>query len=147
MKYISTFKLFEFNQHDYEIRLATTGDYTSIKKICNQNREWLPFVMRVAIEESIGRGEVMVAEEDGKVIGFIHFHKRRDGVTTLHEIGVDMNYQRLGIARSLISRLGKPIKLKVVKDNPANEFYQRLGFELIGSVFGRTRELNIYQLV
>ncbi len=141
-------KLFEaFKSVDYNIRLANVEDYTQIKKICNQNREWLPFVMRVAIEESIKRDEVIVVEVGGKVIGFIHFHKRKDGVTTLHEIGVDKDYQRLGIARELVSKLERPIKLKVVKENPANEFYQKLGFEFIGSTLGKKRELNVYQLV
>ena len=61
--------------------------------------------MRVAIEDSIKRNEVIIAEVGDKVIGFIHFHKRKDGVTTLHEIGVHKDYQRLGIARELISKL------------------------------------------
>ena len=61
MKRIKLFETFKIG--DYNIRLANIEDYTQIKKICNQNREWLPFVMRVAIEDSIKRDEVIIAEE------------------------------------------------------------------------------------
>lgn len=127
-------------------RNATNDDYSEIKRISNQHRNYLPFVMRVAIEESITRNEVVVAEDYGKVIGFIHFHKRKDGITTIHEVGVDKEYLNRGIGRKLILQLKKPIQLKVTKDNPANDFYKKIGFEFKKSIKGKKRDLNLYLL-
>ena len=42
-------------------RSANNSDYTEIQRINNQHKKYLPFVMRVAIEDSIKRNEVIVA--------------------------------------------------------------------------------------
>lgn len=42
-------------------RSANNSDYTEIQRITNQHKKYLPFVMRVAIEDSIKRNEVIVA--------------------------------------------------------------------------------------
>ena len=142
MRYLSTFE----SLNNIVYRIANNQDYVSIKKIANQHREYLPFVMRVAIEDSIKRDEVLVAECNNRVVGFLHFHKRRDGYTTVHEIGIDREYQSMGIGKKLLSYLEKPIQLKVTKDNQVNEFYKRLGFKFIKEVEGTKRVLNLYVL-
>jgi ribosomal protein S18 acetylase RimI-like enzyme len=131
---------------DVLIRKASDDDYPSIKKIANEHRKFLPFVMRVAIEDSIKRDEVYVAEINGSVIGFMNFHKRKDGVTTVYEIGVTKDFQKLGIATKFIKKLNRPIALKVTEDNPANLFYQKLGFKKTGQTKAKNRLLNIYIL-
>lgn len=95
-----------------KIRKVVTEDYPRIKKISNQHREYLPFVMRVAIEDSIKRGGVYVAEIGDDIVGFVHFHKRRDGITTLHEIGIGLGYEKMGIGRKLVSTMSHPIQLQ-----------------------------------
>lgn len=138
-------KYSQFNEgQDVNIRKAVPDDYPRIKKISNQHREYLPFVMRVAIGESIKRGGVYVAEIGGDIVGFVHFHKRMDGITTLHEIGVGLGYEKMGIGRKLISTMERPIQLKVTKDNPANDFYKKLGFKFVREIRGKKRDLNLY---
>ncbi len=143
MRYIKKFESFKDNM---VYRNAKNIDYPDIKRISNQHREYLPFVMRVAIEDSIKRNEVIVCEKDKRVIGFIHFHKRRDGYTTIHEVGVDRNFLSIGIGKNLINMIEKPIQLKVTTDNPANDFYKKLGFRFIKEIKGNKRNLNLYIL-
>jgi ribosomal protein S18 acetylase RimI-like enzyme len=147
MEKLFNFSDFVFESKDsFSVRLAVNDDYREIKRIANQHREYLPFVMRVAIEESIKRNEVLVAISDGYVIGFCHFHKRKDGITTIHEIAVDKDYSRQGVASKLISLLETPLQLKVTVDNPANEFYRKIGFTLKGISKGKHKDLNVYYL-
>jgi hypothetical protein len=42
----------------------------------------------VALIDAIKHDELLVAESDNIIVGFVHFHKRRDGWNTIHEIGV-----------------------------------------------------------
>lgn len=127
-----------------KIRKANIDDYKEIKRISNQHREYLPFVMRVSIEESIKNNGVFVACLEESVVGFIHFHKRKDGITTLHEIGVERGFENKGIGKKLVSIINGPIRLKVTQDNPANEFYRKLGFKFIETISGKKRDLNVY---
>jgi ribosomal protein S18 acetylase RimI-like enzyme len=76
----------------------------------------------------------------------MNFHKRKDGVTTIHEIGVTKEFQKLGIATKFIKKLHRPIVLKVTEDNSANLFYQKLGFKKTGQTKTKNRLLNVYIL-
>ena len=59
---------------------------------------------------------------------------------------MDRKYVNQGIGKKLISFLNKPIQLKVTQDNPANEFYKKIGFKFVKSVSGKKRDLNLYRL-
>ena len=130
----------------FDIRPATEEDYPQIKRIANQHRQFLPFVMRVSIVEATKGGEVYVAHVGDHVVGFVNFHKRRDGTTTIHEIAVDRASGGTGVGKSLVGLLDRPIMLKVTQDNPANQFYQKLGFEIVGTQHGKIRPLNVYRI-
>lgn len=121
----------------FDVRPAVEDDYDQIKRIANQHRNFLPFVMRIAIAESIKEGGFFVAHIGDSIIGFINFHRRMDGVTTLHEIGVEKGHRQLGVGKALMSVMDRPILLKVTQDNPANDFYKRLGFRLVGTQEGK----------
>lgn len=141
MKYIKLFESFNFL-----IRLAKNEDYPFIKKISNQWKSELGFVMRVAIEESIKKDEVYVATIDNIVIGFVHFHKRKDGWNTIHEIGIDKEYIKKGIGKKLFMKVPFPRQLKTTVDNDnANNFYKKMGMSLIKVINGRKRNLNFWQ--
>ena len=53
--------IFEILKSPKVYRSANNSDYTEIQRITNQHKKYLPFVMRVAIEDSIKRNEVIVA--------------------------------------------------------------------------------------
>lgn len=127
-------------------RLAVNSDYKGIKYIANQWRSELGFVMRVAIEDSIKKSEVFVCEIGGNIVGFIHYHKRKDGWNTIHEIGVDKNFISKGIGKKLFNMVPIPRQLKTTTDNiKANEFYKRQGLDLIRVEKGNKRELNVWK--
>lgn len=125
--------------------LATVEDIPAIERIARQYPQGLGFVRRVALLEAISKGNLKIATYDTQIIGFAHGHKRRDGITTIREIGVHRDYKHLGAGRSMIDSFAGTLRLKCTTDNPANEFYQRIGFTCIDTENGRKRELNVWQ--
>lgn len=136
------------------IRKATPADLDSIKVIADAHRQELGFVLRPALARSIMRGEILVAENSQGLIGFVEYHHRRDEQTTLYHIVVVANHRRQGVGEALIDalcdealRLGKQvIQLKCPADLPAQEFYARLEFDLLGQEEGKARPLTIWSL-
>lgn len=54
------------------IRLAVVDDLDIIKKIANQNRDFIGFVMKVALIEAISKKSLLVFDSVDGVLGFIH---------------------------------------------------------------------------
>jgi N-acetylglutamate synthase-like GNAT family acetyltransferase len=128
------------------IRLATENDLARIKQICNQNREFIGFVMKVALKESIEKKSLLVYEKDDQVVGFAHFHKRLDGWNTLHELVVDKNYQGQGIGKELYVCIPLPMRLKTTVDNMyAQKFYELNGMQKVRTEQGKKRELIVFE--
>ena len=80
---------------------------------------------------------VAIIEFDGVPIGCISV-KRGDGVIFLAAIKIAPDYQNQGIGTKLIQALlneaasqGVPVELQVLKVNPAQRLYERLGFIII----------------
>lgn len=76
------------------------------------------------------RGELLLVEG-----GLCHFHLRRDGQVTILEVIVLPEKQRQGIGRGFLQQLRRiegatSIFAKCPADLPANEWYERWGFEL-----------------
>lgn len=141
---LKIFKQFE-NSNEIIYRLGNENDIKSIKKITNQLRQELPFVMNVVLMDAISKDELYVADKDGLIVGFIHFHKRKDGWNTVHEIGILKEYQGTGVGKKLFNMIPKPRRLKTTEDNiKANEFYKRQGLKLTGQEQGKKRLLNIW---
>lgn len=128
------------------IRLATEDDLKRIKQIANQNREFIGFVMNVALKEAIGKKSLLVYENDKQVVGFVHFHKRLDGWNTLHELVVDKNYQGQGIGKELYVCVPLPMRLKTTTDNIyAQKFYELNGVKKVRVEQGKKRELVVFE--
>lgn len=129
------------------IRLATEHDIKKIGKIARQHRAELGFVMNVALMEAIKTNSLNVFEKDGIVVGFVHYHPRRDGWKTIHEIAVERTAIREGLGQQLFDSVPKPIRLKTTVENVgANKFYLRNGMKLVRIEAGKKRELNVYEL-
>lgn len=126
---------------------ATGDDIKPIQAIARKFSNELGFVMRVSLERAIDKAELHVARNpDGDVIGFVNWHRRRDGISVIYEIAVHPDYQKLGVGANLLWSVPAPIRLKVTTDNPANAFYQSLNMRLIATEAGRKRPLNVYEL-
>lgn len=88
----------------------------------------------------------LVKVDGSRIVGIeekalMHYHKRKDGFLTLHNIGVSVSYRRQGLAGKLLDYLRSyrlPIRLKTDEDNTASRrFYERHGFLLQGHLTNR----------
>lgn len=80
---------------------------------------------------------IKVIQADGIDIGMLKVEER-DNYIYLGDIQIDRAYQNQGIATKIIEALirsatiaNKPIRLRVLKGNPAKALYLRLGFQTI----------------
>jgi len=136
------------------VRKARAEDLDAIKVLTDANKSSLGFVLRPALADGIQRGWLLVVEQAGQVIGFVHYRHRRDSRTTLYEICVDEAWRGNGVGRSLVQALaaesealGKVcIRLKAPADLPANEFYRQTGFTLVNVQEGKRRQLNVWEI-
>ena len=128
------------------IRLATDHDLTDIKRNANQNREFIGFVMKIALIEAIKKRSLLVFEELSGVIGFVHYHPRKDGWHTIHEIAVSKQLQSKGVGQQLFDSVPLPIRLKTTEDNiKALGFYVKNGMKIVGIENGKKRKLTVLE--
>jgi ribosomal protein S18 acetylase RimI-like enzyme len=124
-----------------------------LKKIADSCKKDIGFVTTRILEKAINEKRIIIQKKDERIIGFLHFyHRKRDQQTTIYELMILPEYQKMGYGKELINELVRQslilnrtiIKLKCPVDNFSNGFYKHLGFELIQTVKGRKRELNIW---
>lgn len=128
------------------IRLASEQDLTDIKRIANQNREFIGFVMKVALIEAIQKKSLFVFEDISGVVGFVHYHPRKDGWNTIHELAVSKPLQSQGVGQKLFDSVPLPIRLKTTEDNvKALKFYAKNGMHIVGIENGKKRKLTILE--
>lgn len=128
------------------IRLATEHDLNDIKRIANQNREFIGFVMKVALMEAIQKKSLLVFENLSGVVGFVHYHPRKDGWHTIHELAVSKQCQSKGIGQQLFDFVPLPIRLKTTEDNiKALKFYAKNGMDIVRVENGKKRKLTVLE--
>lgn len=126
------------------IRYAAAPDIDGVKRIANQYKSELGFVMTAALKERMKKYEVYVAVMGQQIVGFVHWHQRRDGWRTIYEIAVDRQWRGKGIGKALLQAIPAPLRLKCTQDNPANDFYKSQGMTLERTEPGRKRPLNVW---
>lgn len=129
------------------IQQAAPEDIPALKQLTDTHRQEFGFITVGAFRDSIAKQECKVAVYDGCIVGFVRYHQRRDGITTLYEIVVHPDYRGQCIGTQLIVCVPYTLalRLKCPTDNPANAFYDGLGFACIGTEDGRRRPLNVWQ--
>jgi len=147
--------------NSFSIRKAVPADLDAVKHLADAHRHELGFVLLPSLREQIERGQLLVAIDAGPgvhaaadPVGFVDFHRRRDGQVTLYHIVVGSPSRARGIGRALLQALIEAarqagcsrIALKCPVDLPANEFYRRNGFHLEETLDGRKRPLNVWVL-
>lgn len=109
-----------------------------------------------------GKSHVIVAEVEGKVIGFSSFGRSRyeqHGLGEIYAFYVQKAYQRQGIGRLLVeksleslstSHIMPAIVLTLSGNTPAQRFYEELGFKACGTALneidGKKYEEVVYLL-
>ena len=143
---------------DINIRWGVEGDKYAIADITNENYKILGSAILGEIKSALQGKEVLVAENNTGVIGFLIFHIRKDNGLALYSMAVRKWYRNRGIGTLLIEKLLSEAKrsgvhtinLKCPADAPANNFYQKRGFKKVGEVEnvsrkGQKRKLNLWR--
>lgn len=138
----------------FSILKAEPDDLAQIKYICQKYPKELGFVKRGYLAESIERGCIFVAKEADLVIGFVEYRQRKDEQTTLYHLAAHPEHHKRGVAKALIDKLAEEsrllckeiILLKCPEEMPANNFYEKYGFELIRIEPGKNRKVNVWRL-
>lgn len=132
-----------------KIRYASLSDIDGVKKIADKNNDAkiLGFVLRSTLVEQTKKRNLIIAEYDGSVVGFVNYNRRKkDNVTVVYEICTSEEFRCNGIATRLLKILPPPIELKCVKENTKGcNFYLRFGFKPIGIFKGKKNILNVYR--
>ena len=126
-------------------RAVTIG----VKRLADENRENLRFVMRSALAFGIENQWLLVAVHQGHLLGFAHYRHRQDTQTTLYELCVQAQVRKQGIGKALVlapRAQGKTcLVLKTAVDLPANGFYEHLGFVCREVQPGKKRALHVWE--
>lgn len=112
-------------------------DFIWVEKIFKQSKVLGNFFwMKQAIER--GHGFHVIRE-----VGFVRFHKNKEGQNVIGEIAVCESAQRGGFGKDLLDSVPLPILLKTDTDNiKSNAFYKKNGFKLMGKTSGKNKEFN-----
>lgn len=130
-----------------ENRLATFDDLDAVNELFTAHSEYVGFVMKVQLEESIAKKSLMVCVDTDKdeVVGAMNFNATKKGYVTLYEMAT--KYHGRGIGGKVMEFfLGAKtdLKLKVTEDNlNAKSFFENLGFDHVATEPGRKRRLYV----
>jgi GNAT superfamily N-acetyltransferase len=127
-----------------ELRRATDNEIEALTRLFIRSRnamgDYLPYVPDEAAVPIAARirehEEVWVAEEDGRLLGFLGIeHSTNLGAPVIEKLYVEPAEQNRGVGTAL---LAKAIELRpdelylwVFQKNPARRLYERHGFELV----------------
>ncbi|HEY9755065.1 MAG TPA: GNAT family N-acetyltransferase [Oculatellaceae cyanobacterium] len=148
------------------VRNGELSDLNGIIRIVNSKNNRLSFgwVQKVVLADAVEDQQVkpatsqhrmrVVVDSAGNIVAFLRAYLRRDGVTTLHEIGVAEANQSTGIGTFLVTetiaysreRGMRILRLKTPVGMRSNQYYPRFGFKHVGTESGRKRILNVYEL-
>jgi GNAT superfamily N-acetyltransferase len=126
-----------------EIRPAREDEIAPLTRLFVRSRNEMEYLPRVP-EEHIGviadrigeHEEIWVAEEDGRLLGFIGIeHSTNLGAPVLEKLYVEPTEQNRGVGSALLEKAKElrpdELYLWVFQKNPARRLYERHGFELV----------------
>ena len=99
--------------------------------------EWRAAEARQRAVANVLAGRTQVIERDGVPVGVLQVERGADFID-LKQIFIRPNFQRQGIGADVVRRLiseaksaGLPLRLRVLRVNPAQQLYKRLGFTVL----------------
>jgi GNAT superfamily N-acetyltransferase len=126
-----------------EIRRARDQEIEPLTQLFIRARNEMDYLPRVPDEAAVpiaasirGHDEVWVAEQDGRLLGFLGIeHSTNLGAPVLERLYVEPAEQNRGVGSALL-RKAKELRpdelyLWVFQKNPARRLYARSGFELV----------------
>jgi GNAT superfamily N-acetyltransferase len=129
------------------VRQARVSDHRFLKDLHHaayrdvvtlQFGDWIESEQDVWFEKSLFEAEYRIVESDGSPVGAIGVRDHSDHIA-LVEMQVLPQYQNMGIGSELLGlelkravELDLPVRLRVLRQNRARQFYARNGFALAG---------------
>lgn len=120
-----------FDDYEFLWRLHNAALKKYVEKTWGWNEEWQKANFKNAFNPN--DGEIIVV--DGADAGFLWIVEK-ESETLLASIRLLPEFQNKGVGtriiKNLLDKSDKPVRLQVLKINPARNLYDRLGFEIIG---------------
>jgi len=108
--------------------------HDGIRPYVEQLWKWDQAEQERRFRESFDLDTIKIVCVDGRDVGYLDV-KNHDDHLLLAGIYLDSQYRRLGLGSKIIgdllmecARLHKPLRLRVLRSNPAQRLYRRLGF-------------------
>lgn len=115
----------------YALHVATMKEYV------DKTWGWDDAVQESIFRKNYDPAGIEIIKYEGKEMGMLSIEERDDDIF-LRVIEIHPAYQNRGITTSIIKQMiadgvqkKKPIRLRVLKVNPAKKLYERLGFSVI----------------
>lgn len=126
---------------NHRFRFAIEADVDRVKAIAKQHEKEIGFLTTGMLRTMIRDNKCVLIEQDASIVGFCNFNFRRDRIAVIYEIAIDAAHQGSGLGGKLLRgfcELAKRkrcymVRLKVIEGTPANRFYDRHGFKVIGT--------------
>lgn len=131
--------------HRYELRQATPDDYafmrdvklSGIRPYVEEIWGWDPVDQEDRFRESFAPDRQQLIRCDGQDVGMLELEDR-DDCLFLAGIFIAAAHRSSGLGTKIIQDVqaraqlhGKPVRLRVLRPNPARRLYERLGFRLV----------------
>ncbi len=137
------------NQQNQHVHFAIKKDLDWLKQLTDCHRHELGFTNRAILAKAITKQEILCIPQ----LGFLHFHHRRDQISTLYHLCVDHQFRFQGYGRLLLTEWEafsrqtgiKRLRLKCPIDLQANGFYDRLGWRRVSIESGKLRSLVVWE--
>lgn len=117
-----------------EIRDGGLADLPRVLELLKQAKATVGFLPDEAVEERVWKGTLLVATDDGDVIGYLLYDLPGDTVT-IRQLAIAREMRGRGAARALVDELvrrygdvRRGMRLTCRRDYEANEAWHRLGF-------------------
>lgn len=103
------------------------------------------------LRESVRRGRILLAEQDGQIIGWLRWSLFWDEIPFMNMLYLLEGYRRQGLGQALVSRWEEDMcrqgHRRVMTSSQANEdgqhFYRRLGYQDAGALLLPCEPLEI----
>lgn len=118
----------------YELHVASMGEYVE------RTWGWDDALQARWFRERFDRARPQIIVVEGQTAGSVTVHRRPDEIY-LDNIEITPRFQNRGLGTAILRNLmreasdrGVPLRLRVLKVNPARRLYERLAFTITGEI-------------